>query len=153
MRIWRICKQKYADQAYSGIGAKLYGGRWNEPGLAVVYTAGSLSLAALETFVHLDPDLLPDDLVAGAADLPAKISKSRLGASDLPSDWREYPAPDSIKQIGTNWLKRAKTAVLVVPSAIIPQERNYLINPAHKDFQLLKIHPALPFQFDSRMLK
>lgn len=105
MRVWRICKQKYADQAYSGGGAKLYGGRWNEPGLAVVYTSGSLSLAALETFVHLDPGLLPNDLVAVATDLPAKISKSRLGAADLPSDWREYPASDSLKQIGTNWLR------------------------------------------------
>jgi len=153
MRVWRICKRKYADQAYSGVGAKLYGGRWNEPGLVVVYTAGSLSLAALETFVHLEPDLLPDDLVAVVADLPAKISQTRLRIAALPSDWREYPAPDSLKQIGTNWLRLAATAVLVVPSAIIPQENNYLINPAHKDFHRLKIHPVLPFQFDPRMLK
>ncbi len=153
MRVWRICKKKYADQAYSGAGAKLYGGRWNEPGMAVIYTAGSLSLAALETFVNLEPDLLPDDLVAVAADLPAKIGRTRLRVADLPSDWREYPAPDSLKQIGTNWLRLATTAVLVVPSVIIPQEKNYLINPAHKDCRRLKIHPALPFQFDPRILK
>ncbi len=153
MRVWRICKQKHADQASSGLGAKLYGGRWNEPGLAIVYTAGSLSLAALETFVHLEPDLLPTDLVAVAADLPAKISQTRLRIADLPSDWREHPAPDSLKQIGANWLRLAATAVLVVPSVIIPHEKNYLINPAHKDFHRLKLHPALPFQFDPRVLK
>ncbi len=153
IRVWRICKRKYADSAYSGKGAKLYGGRWSEPGLTVVYTAGNLSLAALETFVHLEPDLLPNDLVAVAADLADEISLTRLSASDLPRNWRKYPAPDALKRIGANWLQAGRTIVLAVPSAIIPQEENYLLNPAHEDLSRINVHVAISFQFDSRMLK
>jgi hypothetical protein len=102
-RVWRLCKRQYAAQAFSGLGAKLYGGRWNEVGLAMVYTADSLSLAALETFVHLDPELLPSDYVAIAADLPGQLRLTRIQIGDLPADWRRYPAPDVLRRIGSDW--------------------------------------------------
>jgi RES domain-containing protein len=152
-RVWRLCKRQYAAQAFSGLGAKLYGGRWNEEGLAVVYTADSLSLAALETFVHLDPELLPADYLAIAADLPGQLRLTRIQVGDLPADWRRYPAPDVLRRIGSDWLRAGKTAVLAVPSVVVPQEENYLLNPEHRDFDRIVRHVAVPFQFDPRMWK
>jgi RES domain-containing protein len=152
-RVWRLCNRKYAAQAFSGLGAKLYGGRWNEEGLAIVYTADSLSLAALETFVHLDPELLPADYVAIAADLPGQLRLTRIQVGDLPADWRRYPAPDVLRRIGSDWLRAGKTAVLAVPSVVVPQEENYLLNPEHRDFSRIVRHVAVPFQFDPRMWK
>jgi len=153
MRFWRLCRRKFADQAFSGIGAKLYGSRWNEAGLPMVYTAGSLSLAMVETFVHLDEDLIPDDYDAIAADMPANLALTRLDVAALPPDWRNYPPPDTLKQIGSEWLRSGKTPVLAVPSVIVPQEENYLLNPENVSFSRLVIHPAVPFQFDPRMWK
>ncbi len=153
IRVWRLCKRKYAAQAFTGQGAKLYGGRWNEEGLAMVYTADSLALAALETFVHLDPELLPNDYVAVAADLPAQLRLTRLRLNDLPADWRRYPAPDVLRGIGSDWLRARKAAVLAVPSVVVPQEENYLLNPEHKDFGKIVRHVAVPFKFDPRMWK
>ncbi len=119
----------------------------------MVYTADSLALAALETFVHLDPELLPNDYVAVAADLPAQLRLTRLRLHDLPADWRRYPAPDVLRRMGSDWLRARKTAVLAVPSVVVPQEENYLLNPEHKDFGKIVRHVAVPFQFDLRMWK
>ncbi len=153
MLVWRICKQKFAPTAFSGIGAKLNGGRWNQPGSPMVYTSGTLSLAAMETFVHVDSDIIPDDLIAIAASVPDKLRVSRILPEDLPSNWRDYPAPDILKQVGTDWLKSKSGPILIVPSVIIPQEENYLINPEHKDFKRIKVQEPEPFYFDSRMWK
>ena len=153
MRVWRICNRKFAASAFSGEGAKLWGGRWNEVGVPLVYTACNLSLAALETFVHLDSDLMPDDLVAIAADIPEKVKITRIKLSSLPKNWREYPAPDDIKQISLQWIATNETVVLAVPSVVIPEEENWLINPAHPDFRRIKINVEIPFSFDPRMWK
>ena len=122
-------------------------------GLPVVYTADSLALAALETFVHLDPDLLPADFVAIAATIPARLPVTRLRVEDLPSDWDDYPAPDTLKQLGSDWFRLQSTVALAVPSVIIPQEENWLFNPTHKDFNRIAIAPATDFKFDPRMWK
>lgn len=119
----------------------------------MVYTADSLALAALETFVHLDPELLPADYVASAADLPGQLRLTRILLADLPVDWRRYPAPDVLRRIGSDWLRAGKTAVLAVPSVVVPQEENYLLNPEHKDFIRIVRHVAVPFQFDPRLWK
>ncbi len=153
MRVWRICNKKFVASAFSGEGAKLWGGRWNEAGQPLVYTAANLSLAALETFVHLDSDLMPDELVAIAAIIPEKLKVTKIKVLDLPLNWRDYPAPDDIKQIGMDWIASQKSAVLVVPSVVIPEEENWLINPAHADFKRIKINEELPFSFDPRMWK
>lgn len=152
-RIWRLCKERYAAQAFNGLGAKLYGGRWNEPGSSVVYTADSLALAVLETFAHLDSDLAPDDYVAIAAEVPARISVKRLRPEALPHDWRNYPAPETLRRFGEDWLRAGKTVVLIVPSVIVPLEENWLLNPAHPDFSRIVIHPPTDFSFDSRLWK
>lgn len=149
MRIWRITTAAF--DAFDGEGARRYGGRWTPKGVAVVYTSATLSLAALERFVHTDPDLEPPDLVAVAVDADSAIPVQSLDRGALPADWRTYPAPESLAQLGAEWVTSAGTAILAVPSAVIPHERNYLLNPAHSDFGRLMIGPPEPFSFDPRM--
>ncbi len=151
MQVWRVCSKKY--QRFDGAGARLYGGRWNAPGIAVVYASDSLALAALELFVHVDVDLMPTDLVAVKADIPDNLETITLKAERLPRNWRRYPAPDTLKAIGTAWAARCASAILTVPSAIIPEEHNYLLNPAHRDFKHVRLHKPIPFHFDPRMWK
>ena len=151
MRVWRLCTPSHA--AFDGEGARLAGGRWNRKGTAVVYTSATLSLAAQELFVHLDPDEVPSNLIAPSAEIPNDVRLKALAAPDLPRDWRRYPSPKSLADIGNAWLEERETAVLAVPSAVIPQELNYLLSPAHEDFAKIRIHGGEPFAFDPRMWK
>jgi RES domain-containing protein len=151
--VWRIGSIRYADQAFSGEGARLYGGRWNHRGTRVVYTSATLSLAALELFVHLDTDLIPEHLVAVSAEIPSDLRVDELQSGDLPAAWRSYPAPERLQDLGTRWLLEERTAVLSVPSAVVPSERNFLLNPAHRDFARILTHEPRPFRFDPRMWK
>jgi RES domain-containing protein len=105
----------------------------------------------LELFVHTDPDLLPADLVARHADIPEATAITEVGLADLPGDWREFPAPASLQRIGDEWLRRAATAVLSVPSAIVPSERNFVLNPAHPGFASVQVGPPETFELDARM--
>jgi RES domain-containing protein len=149
--VWRICRRRH--RAFDGEGARLYGARWNHPGTALVYTAGSLALAALELLVHVDTDLAPSGLLAIPADIPEELKFEALEPASLPRDWRSYPAPETLKDIGTRWIERGASAVLAVPSAVIPTERNYLLNPRHADFSRITIGQPTPFEFDPRLWK
>jgi RES domain-containing protein len=151
MRVWRLCRRKHA--AFDGEGARLAGGRWNRRGTAVVYTSATLSLAALEYLVHLDAALAPTDLVAVAADVPDTLPATRLEAQDLPRDWRGYPAAEALADLGSDWAAASRTAVLSVPSAVVPHERNILLNPAHADFRRVRVLPPERFSFDRRIFK
>ena len=154
MKVWRISKAQYASQAFTGMGAKLLGGRWNYPGEAVVYTSFSLALATLETYVHLpSPLTLPKNLVAVAAEIPDTLTREVIAVHQLPADWQNAPPPDALKQLGSTWLQRQQTAILVVPSSIIPEETNFLLNPAHADFPHIHIGQPQPFIYDLRMKK
>jgi len=115
--------------ANDGIGASLYGGRWNHKGTAVIYTAESRSLCALEILANADE--LADDYVATPIEMPDEL--------------------DITRDIGTNWQKALATAVLSVPSAVIPRERNYILNPAHPDFNRIRFSSPEPFYFDDRL--
>ncbi len=151
MRVWRICLRRY--RRFDGEGARLYGGRWNHAGTSLVYTSGSLSLAALELFVHVDIDIAPSGLIAIPADIPDHLGVDNVEVANLPRNWRAYPAPEALKGIATEWINKASTAVLGVPSAVIPSEWNYLLNPRHADFGRIRIQNSLPFEFDARMWK
>jgi RES domain-containing protein len=153
LRVWRLCKRKHVRRAFDGTGARLFGGRWNHPGVAVVYTASSVSLAALELFVHVDPQDAPDDLVAIPADIPDDVGRREIRVASLPRNWRRTPAPAALPQLGSRWAVGLKTAVLAVPSALVPRERNYLLNPAHADFRRIRIGRPERFAFDPRMWK
>jgi RES domain-containing protein len=151
VQVWRVCSRKY--RRFDGEGARLYGGRWNHAGTAIVYTSASLALAALELFVHVDIDLIPTDLVAVSTDIPDSVVVDNVKIENLPKNWRRYPAPDALKDIGTTWAAKGSTALLAVPSAIIPEERNYLLNPAHRDCKRIRVRKPIPFHFDPRMWK
>jgi RES domain-containing protein len=150
MRFWRICRRRYATDAASGEGARLYGGRWNSRGVRVVYASTSLALAAVETFVNLEPNLRPADLVSIEGDVPEAVEVARLDPKDLPVTW--YTTRDeSLRQFGDRWIKAGKTVALLVPSAAIRGEWNILLNPAHPDFSRVKFSEAQAFEFDARM--
>ena len=103
--------------------------------------------------MHLEPPQAGADLVAIPADIPASVAISRLGPSQLPADWRDYPAPESLADLGMRWARAGTTAMLAVPSAIIPQELNYLFNPGHPAFREIRIGVPEPFALDPRMWK
>lgn len=144
---WRIVKKKYEGIAFDGRGASLFGGRWNSPGRRVVYTASSKSLALLELLVHLSSTLMPSYVI-----FPVKFSAelmSEVDKSALPAIWKDYPAPVALRDLGDKWLESLGSTVLKVPSAIVPDELNYLINPAHPDFLLtesIEIGDPVPFE-------
>lgn len=130
-----------------------FGARWHTAGTAVVYTSMSLSLAALEVFVHFDTDVAPTGLIAIPAEIPEHLKIEKIELSRLPKNWHDHPSPQSLKQIGSSWVAEGSSVALSVPSALIPSERNYLLNPKHKDFKLIEIGEPLPFRFDPRMWK
>src|SRR5271163_496200 len=123
MRLWRICRAIHAPDAFSGEGARLYGGRWNSHGVRVVYTSPSLALAAVETFVHLEPNLRPDDLVSIEAQIPGDIAVGHLELKSLPRKWYEL-RDESLRTFGDGWILAGQTVALHVPSAAIRGEWN-----------------------------
>jgi RES domain-containing protein len=150
MRFWRICRQRYARDAANGEGSRLYGGRWNSRGVRVVYASSSLALAAVETFVNLEPKLRPADLVSIEGEIPENLEITRLDVRDLPSRW--YATRDeSLRNFGDTWIKAGRTVALLVPSAAIRGEWNVLLNPAHAEFSQIKVGDPQQFTFDVRM--
>jgi len=140
---WRICKRRYAATAFDGEGAKRFGGRLNSKGVAIVYTAESVALAALEMLVHLESaDLLARYLVRSARFDDSLVSD--LDRRKLPKSWRQSPTPHAVQRIGDEWIAGGRSAVLRVPSAVIPSEYNYLLNPAHPDFRHVVLGPSSP---------
>jgi RES domain-containing protein len=115
-----------------------------------VYAAEHLSLAALELFVHLDPEDQPRALFSFRVEVPDDAAEV-LPRSRLPSSWRDYPAPEETAALGTEWARRGASLALVVPSAVVPEERNVLLNPAHPRFAELALEKGRPFSFDPRM--
>jgi RES domain-containing protein len=119
----------------------------------MVYCAETLSLAALESFVHFDSSLLPDDYAWIAVEIPAGVAVEELSPARLPANWRDNPARDSVRTVGSDWAASGRTAVLSVPSAIVEQERNFLLNPDHPQFKKIRARKPRPFRFDERMSK
>jgi RES domain-containing protein len=151
--VFRVLRAAYARAPFDGEGAYLYGGRWSSPGTRLVYTSEHQSLAMLEYFVHLDPEDAPDDLVLATADVPDNLSRERLHARDLPAHWRETPAPPELAQIGDEFVKKAETCLLLVPSALAVNENNWLINPQHPEFRKITQHVPEPLRYDPRMFR
>ena len=151
IRVWRISTEAWVSSAFDGEGASKFGARWNSKGVRVVYTSESLALAALEMIVHVNPSDLVARFIAIAADIPDDLPRTVLRPEELPKHWRDYPAPQELQRRGDEWARGASTAVLEVPSAVIPVERNFVLNPAHADFARLTLAPPLPFEFDPRL--
>ena len=149
-RAWRIVKTRFAADAFSGEGARIYGGRWNSLGVAMVYTAGSVSLATLELLVHLDSTSVFPSFSICPVDFDDSLVEL-LNPATLPPDWHQSPPPSSLQTIGDDWISRDSSVLLRVPSAVIENENNYLINPSHTDFNKLVIGSMKALKLDPRL--
>ena len=152
MRAYRLVKARYADTALDGSGAKAYGGRWNSRGVPMVYASDSIALAALELLVHLHRGEILNQYRLYTLELPDDSTLS-LDVGALPVDWRRDPAPLSTAEIGDEWAGSLQSPALAVPSTVVPEQRNILLNPAHKDFRkLIAAVTSAPFDFDPRLI-
>ena len=152
---WRIVKRRYTETAFDGEGARLFGGRWNSPGRPVIYVSESRALAMLEILAGLGSTAVlpawvmigvrfPKEIVTGIEDL--------LGGDGLPDAWDAAPPTFVTQGIGDRWLEEASSAVLRIPSVIVPAESNYLLNPRHPEFQRIKIGEPEELRLDPRLL-
>jgi RES domain-containing protein len=148
---WRIVRASRANMAFTGEGPWRYGGRWNSPGLRVVYVSEHQSTAALEIFVHRVPFILEEKYKAFYLEWPDDFTEI-LPAKKLPSNWRISPPPAETMEIGDRWVQENRSAVLALPSAISPADTNFLLNPKHPDFKRIRIHPPIDYDFDPRLL-
>lgn len=147
---WRLVKEKHIATAFSGEGASKAGGRWNSRGIAVVYTSESEPLAALETLVHIGTgSRIQFSVIRLDFD---KAMVETLAPSALPQNWKSEPPAPGTKQLGDAWVKSSRSAILAVPSVIIPSGLNYILNPAHPAFSKIVFGKPKPFAFDPRLL-
>lgn len=149
---WRIVKRKHASDAFSGEGARIFGGRWNSPGIPVVYTAENASLVVLVILAHFDKGHLLSHYVMVQVKFEEDLVVT-LEEEDLPHEWREYTVSMELMAIGDRWVREAHSAVLSVPNTIVPIERNYLLNPQHSDFSKIEIGEPIPFSIDARLAR
>ncbi|HVI47408.1 MAG TPA: RES family NAD+ phosphorylase [Chitinophaga sp.] len=152
MDVYRISKCAYINDL-SGTGARLYGGRWNSPGHAIVYTAGSRALSALEVLVHIPLKNIVQDFCIATIHIPDDITIKAMAKQDLPSGWQSLAPDPELQCIGDEWIETSKYAVLRIPSVVIPEEFNYLINPLHPEAERITITNMQPFLFDQRLSK
>jgi len=155
MVVFRIEKEKYLQTSLTGIGASMTEGyRWNSLNTRIIYTAETRALATLEVSVHLDlSEDLPDDRYYVEIEIPDTITIQEVKAEDLPEDWNAKPPTLITQTIGDDFVNYKESAILKVPSAIVPQEFNYLINPNHPDATKIKVVSATKMSFDSRLKK
>jgi RES domain-containing protein len=145
--VWRIVNGLYSKEMFGGEGSYRYGGRWNSKGIRVVYTSQNLSLAALELLVHLKPTEVDNYFVSACAEIPEDIEIEAIESSSI-----QY-SPNKLKEIGDRWVNSQTSAVLSVSSAVIPEEKNYLLNPNHPDFQRVIFNQPQEFTLDPRLVK
>jgi len=150
IRAWRIVDSKHAATAFSGDGARLFGGRWSSIGVPMVYTADSAALATLEVLVHVRRMSVLPSYVLISCSFDEKLVAN---VTELPPNWREYPAPPQLQAIGDKWVRSKRSAVLRVPSVIVPGEHNYLLNPEHPKFRRIVVGKPEKFALDLRLLK
>ena len=151
-RAWRLVKARHAASAFDGEGARLHGGRWNSPGTRVVYVSSSRSLAALELLVHLEIAEALEHYVVIEVRIPAPVI-ARLDRRRLPADWRNDSPPAALRALGDTWVQQARSAALEVPSVVVPEETNYLLNPVHPSFKRIAIGRPQPFRYDARLVR
>ena len=148
MLVYRITRSIYSNKL-SGEGAKLYGGRWNHKGTALVYSSAHISLAFLELLVNADPSELENEFKIIVIHIPDLLEIKCLEHSHLREEWRNHSGDES-RNLGTRWCLANQEAILAVPSAVIPFEYNYLLNPSHPDFTRISIDKVLDLEIDTR---
>jgi len=149
---YRICKTIHADSAFSGEGARRYGGRWNQVGTKMVYVAGSLSLATLELLVHIeDRNLIESSFSVAEVRFDESLVK-HVKLVELPEKWNESKVKFSTQRYGSDWVKNGESVVLAMPSVVTPGEVNYLLNVEHQDFDQIEIGKMRSFKMDRRLI-
>jgi len=148
---WRIVRASRSNTAFTGEGAWRYGGRWNSPGVHVVYVSEHQSTAAFEVFANRVPFILEEKYKAFHLEWPDSLTEI-FPIRKLPANWRVTPPPAETMEIGDRWVQERRSAVLALPSAISPADTNFLLNPEHPDFKRIRIHPPINFNFDARLL-
>jgi len=141
---WRLIEQVYAKDAFGGEGARVLGGRWNSPPYPVAYTSATASLAILEVLANVFRPKLLEYFVLASCTFDESLV-SLVEVDQLPKNWRDPRSPIELKNVGDEWIRSERSAVLSVPSVIIEHERNYLINPVHRDFRKIKLSSPKSF--------
>ncbi|WP_103028587.1 RES family NAD+ phosphorylase [Salinibacter altiplanensis] len=149
--IWRLTRERYADSAFSGEGARQHGGRFNSPGIPIVYAAESLPLALVETSAGLERYDQLRRYVFFRAELP-ETQVSEVEEDDLPEGWDRHPPPSQPQRMGDRWASNEESVALRVPSVVVPYSYNYLLNPAHPAFNSVEVGPEEPFPVDKRLI-
>jgi len=152
MMVYRIAKTRFIHDL-SGIGARLYGGRWNKKGMSMIYASESISLATVEYLVHVPLAIVPTAMSIATLKIPKSIKPRILKIPDLPPNWRDYPSPPELAEIGTKWALSKKSLLLQVPSVIINFEHNVLINPLHPHMKQVKVDRVVSYKIDHRLLR
>lgn len=152
MEVFRLSKKQYAG-SLSGIGAAMYGARWNSKGTELIYTATNRSLAMAEVAVHFSLATMPKDYLMLTIFIPDKIAIQHLPEEKLPIGWNTFPHPHNSKVFGDDFVREGKYCLFKVPSAVTLGDYNMLINPHHPEFQEIKIVEAVPFPFDRRLFR
>ncbi len=152
MIVYRLCKEDYINDL-SVWGAEISGGRWNNKGLPALYTASSRALAVLEVAVHVPFGIMPINYWMMVIEIADNLSQVKLNIADLPKNWNRNPIAKATQYIGNDFLSSNLYLILQAPSATVPGDWNYIINPRHPDFKELKVIMTEPFEFDSRLFK
>ena len=152
VQLWRIAVEAQAYQAddLSGAGAKITGGRWNSPGTAMAYASVNIALAALETLSHIRVAALPFNRYLVRIDVPSAVWAVRELLDPLPPGWDAIPSGTRSRKAGDAWVAARRSALLLVPSVIVPEEHNVLINPAHPDAKKISAVTLKRWHYDPR---
>ena len=151
MLTYRLTRSQYLSKAFTGEGTKRAGGRWNYPGIPLIYTSSTLALALLETIVRLKAKYLPDGLIYFKVEMPDDIPMKKIEKKALPDAWANEIYDPYTQELGTKWAMSMTTAVLRVPSVISGEDYNYILNPQHKDYSLIKINKPVQISIDHRI--
>jgi RES domain-containing protein len=147
--VWRIARRPYAlDRLW--IGARDEGGRWNVPGTAVIYAGRTIAIAALEKLVHM-ADVVPADLVVVRIDVPENCTTEEVAPAALPPNWAAVPVAPASMEYGTRWVRERRSLVLYVPSALVREETNAVLNPNHPEFSGVTMAIERAFHYDGRL--
>ena len=152
MRVFRITKARYVDDM-SGAGARISGGRWNHQGAGIIYTSSTRALATVEYLVHVPAAIIPKNLRIATIEVPGDAIPNRVEPAELPENWRQYPPPPKLAEIGSNWVLSGKSLLLQVPSAVVENEYNVLMNPMHPDMKKVSIADVHSYVLDERLIR
>ena len=152
MIVFRLIQEKYSPD-WNGKGAELIGRRWNSKGIPMIYTGESRALCTAEVAVHMPLGSPPSEYVLLTISIPEDITITESDVHDLPAEWKKFPYIEITQHLGDEFILQNEYPVMKVPSAVIPGDYNFLLNPRHPDFDKIQLIKKEPFGFDERFFK